>query len=79
MNILEQHLTQEVNIDEFQFERMVHYHVDDIFNYFNAYKLAKKNNVNIGDTWLKINGFLTHTKIIDTGKINLRLPTDVYF
>lgn len=53
MNILEQHLKREVNADGFQFERTVHYHVDDIFNYFYAYKLAKKNNFNISDTWEK--------------------------
>ena len=53
MKILEQHLKREVNTDGFQFERTVHYHVDDIFNYFYAYKLAKKNDFNISDTWEK--------------------------
>lgn len=53
MNILEQHLIREVNSDGFQFERSVHYHIDDIFNYFYAYKLAKNNNFHISDTWEK--------------------------
>lgn len=53
MKILEQHLQREVNTDGFQFERTVHYHIDDIFNYFYAYKLAKKNNFYINDTWDK--------------------------
>ena len=51
MKILEQHLQREVNTDGFQFERTVHYHIDDIFNYFYAYKLARKNSFNISDTW----------------------------
>ena len=51
MDILEQHLVREVNDDGFQFERTVHYHIDDIFNYFYAFRLAKINNVDIDEAW----------------------------
>lgn len=53
MDVLEQHLHREVNDDGFQFERSVHYHIDDIYNYFNAYQLARISRFPISNTWAK--------------------------
>lgn len=51
MDLLEQHLIKEVNQDGFQFERSVHYHIDDIFNYFYAFQLATLNNFAVSELW----------------------------
>lgn len=50
-NRLEEHLEKEVYEDGFQFERSVHYHVDDIDNYFYPYQLAKMNGVSLNPIW----------------------------
>jgi hypothetical protein len=50
-NRLEEHLDKEVYSDGFQFERSVHYHIDDIDNYFYPYQLAKSNGVNLNPIW----------------------------
>ncbi|MDE5418806.1 heparinase II/III family protein [Labilibaculum sp. DW002] len=50
-NRLEEHLEKEVYKDGFQFERSVHYHVDDIDNYFYPYQLAKMNGVSLNPIW----------------------------
>ncbi|WP_321373247.1 heparinase II/III family protein [uncultured Draconibacterium sp.] len=48
---LEEHLEREIYPDGFQFERTVHYHVDDIENYFYPYQLAKLNNIELKPIW----------------------------
>ncbi|MRT92499.1 heparinase II/III family protein [Ancylomarina sp. 16SWW S1-10-2] len=48
---LEEHLEKEVYADGFQFERSVHYHIDDIDNYFYPYQLAKLNGVKLNPIW----------------------------
>ncbi|BAX81598.1 heparinase II/III family protein [Labilibaculum antarcticum] len=50
-NRLEEHLEKEVYADGFQFERSVHYHIDDIDNYFYPYQLAKMNGVSLNPIW----------------------------
>ncbi|WP_051119701.1 heparinase II/III family protein [Gillisia sp. CAL575] len=51
MDLLEQHLSAEINKDGFQFERTVHYHMSDIKNYFYVYQLAKNSGINVGPVW----------------------------
>ena len=51
IKLLEMHLDREINADGFQFERSVHYHISDIWNYFYVYQLAKLNNVEISQGW----------------------------
>jgi hypothetical protein len=51
MSILGQHLEKEVNADGFQFERSVHYHVGDIYNYFQVMQLAQLNNYPVPPAW----------------------------
>ncbi len=48
---LEEHLDREIYADGFQFERSVHYHIDDIENYFYPYQLAKLNNIELNPVW----------------------------
>ncbi|QKG79462.1 heparinase II/III family protein [Tenuifilum thalassicum] len=50
-DFLEEHLEKEVYLDGFQFERTVHYHVDDIDNYFYPWQLAKLNGVQLNPIW----------------------------
>lgn len=50
---LEEHLEKEVYPDGFQFERSVHYHIDDIDNYFYPYQMAKLNNIPLNEVWDK--------------------------
>jgi hypothetical protein len=65
MNILEQHMTKEINKDGFQFERTVHYHMSDIDTYYYVYQLAKNSNIKVNDFWeSKLKSlFVTLTKI----------------
>lgn len=51
MQLLEEHLNQEINHDGFQFERSVHYHISDIENYFFVYSLAQKSEIEVGELW----------------------------
>ena len=51
MQRLSEHLNKEINPDGFQFERSVHYHMNDINNYFYVYQLAKMNNIDIDKAW----------------------------
>lgn len=48
---LEEHIKKEIYADGFQFERSVHYHIDDIENYFYPYQLAKLNNIELNPLW----------------------------
>ncbi|MGQ1784147.1 MULTISPECIES: heparinase II/III family protein [unclassified Saccharicrinis] len=48
---LEEHLEKEIYSDGFQFERSVHYHIDDIENYFYPYQLALLNNIELNPIW----------------------------
>lgn len=47
MTRLNEHLSQEINPDGFQFERSVHYHMSDIETYYFVYQLAKISNITI--------------------------------
>lgn len=49
--ILGEHLDKEVNPDGFQFERSVHYHIGDIYNYFRVLQLAQMNHMAVPETW----------------------------
>ena len=62
---LEEHMTQEINADGFQFERSVHYHISDIANYFYVYQLAKITDTDLSEWWKhKLESlFLTLAKI----------------
>jgi hypothetical protein len=51
MTILGEHLQKEVNPDGFQFERSVHYHVGDIYNYFRVLQLAQLNDIEVPEAW----------------------------
>ncbi|WP_299555936.1 heparinase II/III family protein [Seonamhaeicola sp.] len=51
MQLLEAHLSKEINEDGFQFERTVHYHMSDIGNYYYVYQLAQISNIKVGDFW----------------------------
>ena len=51
MMILGEHLDKEVNPDGFQFERSVHYHVGDIYNYFRVLQLAQLNDFQVPASW----------------------------
>lgn len=48
---LGEHLQREVNADGFQFERSIHYHVGDIFNYFRVLQLAQLNGIAVPGDW----------------------------
>lgn len=73
MTILEQHLEREVNPDGFQFERSIHYHIDDIYNYFYAYQLAKLNQFTVSDTWkLKLKAMFD--AMVKMGRPDKKLP-----
>lgn len=48
---LEEHLEKEIYADGFQFERTVHYHIDDIENYFYPYQMARLNNIELRPVW----------------------------
>lgn len=48
---LEEHLEKEIYADGFQFERSVHYHIDDIENYFYPYQLAHLNTIALNPIW----------------------------
>ncbi|WP_372757491.1 heparinase II/III family protein [Mariniflexile sp.] len=65
MQLLEAHLTKEINKDGFQFERSVHYHISDIDNYYYVYQLARNSNMNVDAFWEnKLKSlFVTLTKI----------------
>lgn len=57
---LEEHLSEEINADGFQSERSVHYHMNDIDNYYYVYQLAKISGINIGKAWEeKLNSLFT--------------------
>lgn len=49
--LLGEHLEKEVNADGFQFERSVHYHVGDIYNYFRVLQLAQLNDFPVPQAW----------------------------
>ena len=51
VTILGEHLEREVNADGFQFERSVHYHVGDIYNYFRVLQLAQLNDFAVPAAW----------------------------
>ena len=51
MDILGQHLEKEVNDDGFQFERSVHYHIGDIYNFFRVMQLAQLNGFAVPAEW----------------------------
>lgn len=51
MSLLQAHLDKEINDDDFQFERTVHYHISDIGNYYYVYQLAKISNMEVGQFW----------------------------
>lgn len=51
MELLEEHLSKEINNDGFQFERTVHYHMSDIGNYYYVYQLAQQSNIEVSDFW----------------------------
>lgn len=51
MNLLEAHLSKEINDDGFQFERTVHYHMSDIGNYYYVYQLAKISKLAVKPFW----------------------------
>ena len=51
MEILGQHLEKEVNADGFQFERSVHYHIGDIYNFFRVMQLAQINDFPVPNDW----------------------------
>lgn len=51
MEILGQHLEKEVNADGFQFERSVHYHIGDIYNFFRVMQLAQLNDFPVPGAW----------------------------
>jgi len=53
MDILGQHLEKEVNPDGFQFERSVHYHIGDIYNFFRVLQLAQLNDMPVPESWLR--------------------------
>lgn len=48
---LQEHLEKEIYPDGFQFERTVHYHIDDIENYFYPWQLARINGVQLDSIW----------------------------
>ncbi|WP_372772213.1 heparinase II/III family protein [Mangrovibacterium sp.] len=48
---LEEHLEQEIYADGFQFERSVHYHIDDIENYFYPWQMAQINQIKLNPIW----------------------------
>ena len=48
---LSEHMQKEINIDGFQFERSVHYHISDIENYFYVYQLAQISKMQVDKTW----------------------------
>ncbi len=47
------HIENEINKDGFQFERSVHYHKGDIENYFRVYQLAKINNIDLPESFVR--------------------------
>ncbi len=51
MDLLQEHLSEEINSDGFQSERTVHYHMSDIKNYFYVYQLAQKSNIQVEKVW----------------------------
>lgn len=65
MDLLQQHLSTEINDDGFQSERTVHYHMSDIKNYFYVYQLAQNSNYEVSPVWKESlkNLFTTLAKI----------------
>ena len=60
MELLEEHLSEEINDDGFQFERTVHYHMSDIGNFYYVYQLAKNSNLEVNEFWEnKLNSLFT--------------------
>jgi len=53
VDILGQHLEKEVNPDGFQFERSVHYHIGDIYNFFKVLQLAQLSDMQVPESWLR--------------------------
>lgn len=51
MELLQQHLSAEINADGFQSERTVHYHMSDIKNYFYVYQLAQNSDFPVDAVW----------------------------
>lgn len=51
LQCLEEHLEKEIYADGFQFERSVHYHIDDIENYFFPYQMAQLNGIELKPIW----------------------------
>lgn len=51
MSLLKMHLEKEINADNFQFERTVHYHISDIDNYYYVYQLAKNSGIKLDAFW----------------------------
>jgi hypothetical protein len=51
MDLLQQHLSAEINDDGFQFERTIHYHMSDIKNYFYVYQLAQNSGYEVSPVW----------------------------
>lgn len=51
LKLLEEHLNKEIYPDGFQFERSVHYHINDIENYFYPYQMAKINKIELDPIW----------------------------
>ena len=57
MTILGEHLDKEVNPDGFQFERSIHYHIGDIYNFFRVLQLAQLNDYPVPEDWrVKLKG-----------------------
>lgn len=70
---LEEHLEKEVYKDGFQFERSVHYHVDDIDNYFYPYQMAQLNGVELNPIWdQRLKGMFT--ALLQLAMPNKNLP-----
>jgi hypothetical protein len=65
MERLSEHLDREINDDDFQFERSIHYHMSDINNFFYVYQLARINSIAVNKAWEeKLRGlFTTLTKV----------------
>jgi len=51
MQLLQEHLSAEINADGFQSERTVHYHMSDIKNYFYVFQLARNSQIEVDSVW----------------------------
>ncbi len=70
---LMQHLQNEINMDGFQFERSVHYHIGDIENYFRVYQLAKLNHVALPEIF-EVQFRKMFEALVQLAQPNRRLP-----